>query len=62
MAKEVERTMCLKTIEIVGKAKTREDLINEILKIFPNCSKEYLATLTIGGLIDELNQSILYTE
>ena len=62
MAKQVTRSMCLKTIEIVSKAKTREDLINEILKIFPNCSKEYLATLTLGGLIDELDQSIAYTE
>jgi len=62
MAKEVERTMCLKMIEIVSKVRTREELIDEILKIFPDCDKRYLDTLSLGGLIDELNQSILYTE
>lgn len=52
--------MAEETIRLVAKARTREDLIGEILKIFPNCNKQYLDTLTIGGLIDELNESIKY--
>ena len=57
---EVEVVMMKETIELVAKARTREDIVAEILKIFPNCNKQYLDTLSIGGLINELNESIKY--
>ena len=48
------------TLKMVAKARTRDDLINAILSIFPDANKDYLDTLSIGQLIDEYDQSVSY--